>query len=73
MGIKNLGIYWRVVMSNSLETAGAGPKKILVVDDTPSVSDLIREMLKAFGHKALISAPTPSKRRPFRNPPNTTL
>jgi CheY-like chemotaxis protein len=50
------GISWNVFMSKSLENAGNGPKNILVVDDTPSVSDLIREMLQSFGHKVDIRA-----------------
>ena len=32
----------------------SGAKKILVVDDTESVADLMREMLRSFGHDAEI-------------------
>ena len=39
-------------MNESTESAKSGSKRILVVDDTPSVADLIREMLLSFGHKA---------------------
>jgi CheY-like chemotaxis protein len=48
---KNLGNLLAYFMSKSMEYDGAGPKNILVVDDTPSVSDLIREMLQSFGHQ----------------------
>ena len=39
-------------MNDSMESAATGSKKILVVDDTSSVADLIREMLLSFGHQA---------------------
>lgn len=42
-------------MNDIPRRATVGSKRILVMDDTPTVADLIREMLHAMGHQAELS------------------
>jgi CheY-like chemotaxis protein len=42
-------------MNDSIGRTAAGCKRILVVEDTQSVAEFLREMLQAFGHHAEIS------------------
>jgi len=42
-------------MNDSIGRTAVGSKKILVVEDTQSVAEFIREMLLAFGHRAEVS------------------